>query len=117
MVSAVCPDCTIMLVEPASYSAADLGAAIDTAITAGAVAISNSYGGGEFGRSEEPVFTHPGVLITASSGDDGYGVSYPASSAGVLAVGGTSLVKSSSSRGWAETAWDGAGSGCSGSTR
>jgi len=31
----------------------------------------------------------------------------------VLGVGGTSLVTSTSSRGWAESVWDGAGSGCS----
>ncbi len=31
----------------------------------------------------------------------------------VIGVGGTSLASSGSTRGWAETAWDGAGSGCS----
>src|SRR5262249_6183502 len=55
----------------------------------------------------------PGVLITASSGDSGFGVSYPASGAHVLGVGGTSLVKASNSRGWSEKVWNGAGSGCS----
>ncbi len=38
---------------------------------------------------------------------------YPAASPGVTAVGGTSLVRDSSARGWAETVWAGAGSGCS----
>ena len=32
----------------------------------------------------------------------------------MTAVGGTSLTHDSSARGWAETAWSGAGSGCSG---
>ena len=58
-------------------------------------------------------FQHPGVAITASTGDGGYGVAYPASSPFVTAVGGTSLVRDPSSRGWSETAWEGAGSGCS----
>jgi subtilase family serine protease len=53
------------------------------------------------------------VAVTASSGDSGYGVSWPASSPYVTAVGGTSLSHATGSRGWAETAWSGAGSGCS----
>ena len=55
----------------------------------------------------------------SAAGDQGYGASYPATSAGVIAVGGTNLVKSGSSRGWAETVWNdgsgGTGSGCSAS--
>jgi subtilase family serine protease len=58
-------------------------------------------------------FNHPGIAVTVSSGDSGYGLSYPASSKYVTAVGGTSLAKASNSRGWTETAWSGAGSGCS----
>jgi subtilase family serine protease len=58
------------------------------------------------------------VVITASSGDSGYGVEYPAASQYVTAVGGTSLSTSSNSRGWTESVWstsstEGAGSGCS----
>jgi subtilase family serine protease len=48
-----------------------------------------------------------------SSGDSGYGVEYPAASPYVTAVGGTTLKKASTTRGWSETAWSGAGSGCS----
>ena len=52
--------------------------------------------------------------MTASTGDNGYtGSSYPSSSSYVTAVGGTSLVKNTSARGWGETAWSGSGSGCS----
>ncbi|HEY1484996.1 MAG TPA: hypothetical protein VGF84_02765, partial [Micromonosporaceae bacterium] len=58
-------------------------------------------------------FHHPGVAITVSSGDGSYGVEYPAASQYVTAVGGTSLTTSSNARGWSETAWSGAGSGCS----
>jgi len=43
---------------------------------------------------------HPGIAITVSSGDNGYGVQFPASSPHVTAVGGTSLSHASNSRGW-----------------
>ncbi|MYV95191.1 peptidase S8, partial [Streptomyces sp. SID1034] len=58
-------------------------------------------------------FNHPGVAITVSSGDGGYGTEYPAASRYVTAVGGTSLKTASNSRGWTDTVWSGAGSGCS----
>jgi hypothetical protein len=88
---------------------------VDEAAALGANTISNSYGGGESSSqtAADVHFNHPGVAITASSGDDGYGVSYPAASRYVTAVGGTSLTPSSGSRGWSESAWSGAGSGCS----
>jgi subtilase family serine protease len=116
MVSAACPSCYILLVEATSATMANLGTAVNTAVKLGAVAVSNSYGGGESSSDssyDSKYFNHSGVLITVSSGDSGYGVQYPASSPYVTAVGGTSLTKSSASRGWAEKAWSGAGSGCS----
>jgi len=115
MVSAVCPNCKILLVESRSSSLSDLGAAVNTAAGLGANAISNSYGGGEFSAETtyESYYNHPGVAITASSGDGGYGVEFPAASGYVTAVGGTSLQRASTTRGWTETAWNGAGSGCS----
>ena len=48
-----------------------------------------------------------------SSGDNGYGVEFPAASRYVTAVGGTSLKRASNARGFTETVWSGAGSGCS----
>jgi subtilase family serine protease len=116
MVSAVCPNCHILLVEANSNSFSDLATAVDRAASLGATEISNSYGGNEFSTEAlyESHFNHPGVAITVSSGDNGYGVSFPAASRYVTAVGGTSLSRSATSRGWSETAWSGAGSGCSG---
>jgi hypothetical protein len=117
MVSAVCPQCKILLVEASSASIANLGTAVNQAVAQGAVAVSNSYGGGEslFESSyDSSYYRHPGVAITASSGDSGYGTSYPAASPYVTSVGGTSLSHASNARGWTETAWSGAGSGCSG---
>jgi subtilase family serine protease len=116
MVSAICPQCHILLVEASSASMTNLGAAVNTAAAAGVTAISNSYGGSESSSDinyDKTYFNHPGVTITASSGDNGYGVEYPAASQYVTAVGGTSLKRDSSARGWTETAWNGAGSGCS----
>ena len=76
---------------------------------------SNSWGGPE-GPSQiaaDVHFNHPGVAITASSGDSGFGAEYPAASQYITSVGGTSLVTATNSRGWDETVWSGAGSGCS----
>jgi hypothetical protein len=115
-VSSACPDCHILLVEANSANTADLVKAEDTAAAApGVVSVSNSYGGSEDSTilSADSHFNHPGVAITASSGDSGYGVSWPASSRYVTGVGGTTLSSAGNARGWNETAWSGAGSGCS----
>lgn len=118
MVTAACPNCKILLVEANSSSLTDLGTAVNTAAGLGANAISNSYGGSESSSDttyDTSYYKHPGVAITASSGDSGYGVEYPAASQYVTAVGGTSLNVATSSSGttYNETAWSGAGSGCS----
>ena len=115
-VSAACPDCKILLVQAKSASFTDLGAAVNQAAkVAGVVAISNSYGGGDAPDSTYgSYYNHPGIAVTASTGDNGYqGASYPASSHYVTAVGGTSLYTASNTRGWSESAWNGSGSGCS----
>jgi len=115
MASAMCPSCKLLLVESKSATFADLGTAVDTAVKLGAHVVSNSYGGSESASaaSYDSHYTHPGVAITVSSGDSGYGVEAPASSPHVTAVGGTSLRSAANTRGWSETAWNGAGSGCS----
>jgi subtilase family serine protease len=116
MVSAICPACHILLVEANSPTIGNLGAAVNTAVNLGAKFVSNSYGGPENGREntyDNSYYNHPGVVITASTGDNGFGISYPASGKGVTAVGGTSLTRDTSARGWTETGWNGAGSGCS----
>jgi subtilase family serine protease len=116
MVSAICPNCSILLVEANDNSLANLGASVNTAVALGARFVSNSYGGGESSgetTSDTQFYQHAGVAVTASSGDSGFGLEYPAASQFVTAVGGTSLTRASSSRGWSETAWSGAGSGCS----
>ena len=114
MVSAACPTCKILMVQADKSSFKSLEAAENTAAKqTGVVAISNSYGGGQ--GSNNPAYNHPGIAITASTGDNGYAPAnlYPASDTHVVAVGGTSVFKDNSSRGYHETAWSGAGSGCS----
>ncbi|MEU9475774.1 S53 family peptidase [Streptomyces sp. NPDC048191] len=121
MVSATCPNCDILLVEAKSASDANLGTAVNEAVKLGAKFVSNSYGGSESSSDttyDTSYYKHPGVAITASAGDEGYGAEYPAASRYVTAVGGTSLSASSDSRGWTESVWntsstEGTGSGCS----
>ena len=122
MVSAIAPNAHIILVEASTASMTNLGTAVNTAVSLGAKFVSNSYGGGESSADtgyDSTYFNHPGVAITVSSGDGGYGVEYPAASPNVTAVGGTALKRdSSTARGWSESVWstsstEGAGSGCS----
>jgi hypothetical protein len=112
MVSAVCPQCHIVLVEADTAEAENMAAAEDEAASLRPAAISDS-----FTEPEEPAFAsaydHPGIPIAAASGDNGYGVSSPASYPGVIAVGGTTLQHNASGRPpWTETVWSGTGSGC-----
>lgn len=114
MASAMCPNCQVWLVEGDTNSYQNLSTAVNTAAKMGAHVISNSYLGGEGGtQTYEPSYDHKGVAITASSGDGGFGTGFPATSPHVVAVGGTHLVRDGSKRGWTETVWNGAGSGCS----
>jgi subtilase family serine protease len=115
MASAICPKCHILLVEATSNAFSNLSASVDRAAAMGATVISNSYGGSEYSSevADQTHYNHPGVAVTVSSGDNGYGVEFPAASQYVIAVGGTNLKRASNSRGWAEVAWTGAGSGCS----
>ncbi len=111
---AVCPNCKLLLVEASSNSNANLYAAEDYAV-AHANVVSNSWGGSESSgeTSTDSHFNHPGVPITVSSGDSGYGVEYPAASRYVTAVGGTTLNLNADNSRASETVWNGAGSGCS----
>lgn len=112
MVSAVCPNCHIILVEATSATNSNLATAVNEAVALGANVVSNSYGGGESGATNS-AYTHPGHVIIASAGDSGTGASQPCSYATVICAGGTNLQRSSTTRGWSETAWTDSGSGCS----
>jgi Putative Ig domain len=120
MVSAMCPNCHIVLVEAKNGSMANLGKSVDAAVALGAKFVSNSYSSPETAgeTADDAYFDHPGVAVTAAGGDSGYGVGYPAASRYVTSVGGTSLsVAKGTARGWKESVWDNGygatGSGCS----
>src|SRR6266851_2083645 len=115
MVSAICPNCKILLVEAKSPSFTDFAQAENYAASQ-AKFVSNSWGSvAEFTgeNSLDSAFNHPGVVITAASGDFGYGTQYPATSQLVTSVGGTTLTGASPTTKGTETAWAGTGSGCS----
>jgi hypothetical protein len=114
----ICQTCNILLVEANSNSYEDLFAAENTAARLGASEISNSWGGAEEG-GDSAAFNHPGVVITASSGDNGYRdwlaepeasfTAYPASSPHVIAVGGTRLLTKPGGSWSSETVWNDGG--------
>lgn len=121
MVSATCPNCHILIVEANTASDTNLNAAENEAATLKATVISNSYGGSETGASNA-AYSHAGIVITASAGDNGYaeGSQQPCSYQTVVCTGGSSLVKASGTRGYSETVWNdlsigngATGSGCS----
>jgi hypothetical protein len=115
MVSAICPNCHITLVEANSANNNDLYTAENSAVSMGAKFISNSWGGSEYSGENTDAstyFNHPGVAITVSAGDSP-GPEFPAEAQHVTAVGGTTLNTSTNSRGWTESPWSSSGGGCS----
>jgi hypothetical protein len=128
MAHAVCQNCRILLVEASTSSFGDLEAAEETAVRLGATEVSDSWGGEkptvDSAAFDHPATTsHPGVVVTAAAGDEGYlnwtaaaqaatekeayysGADYPASSPEVVAVGGTKLTMSGGAR-ESETVWN-----------
>ena len=116
-VSSACPDCKILVVQSRSNGITSLSKAVRRAsMQKGVVAISNSYGGRDRRGPFRNRYNHPGIAVTASTGDSGsQGGSYPADDPHVVAVGGTSVHRPSGDAAgdYTETAWSGAGSGCS----
>ncbi|MGP8100280.1 MAG: S8 family serine peptidase [Candidatus Cybelea sp.] len=110
MVSAICPNCKILLVEAASTSTADLSSAEQYA-TSQADYVSDSWSTNEGTQTYDDVYTGCGTIV-AATGDHGYNATaqWPAILPSVVGVGGTSLTSISPR---AETAWLHAGSGCS----
>jgi hypothetical protein len=115
----VCASCEILLVEANTNENKDLYTAEQTAANLGANEISNSYGGEEQPH-DYSAFNHPGIVITASAGDEGYldwltgelaeAAEYPASSPHVVAVGGTRLkLNAKTAAREAETVWNDGG--------
>ena len=130
---AIAPGANIVLVEATTDSNADLFTAITTAAgLPGVSAVSMSWGLNEFSgqQSLDSTFVtpagHQGVTFLAASGDSGGfapddtgqptttpGVLYPASSAGVVGVGGTTLNLNPDDTYNSEVAWSLSGGGTS----
>jgi hypothetical protein len=123
---ATCQSCKIVLVESDSTNDEDLEQAEQTAVSLGANEVSNSWGGPECVEAgpfrecieDSTAFKHPGVVITASAGDDGYlswdssrpgFAEFPASSPRVVAVGGTRLIRNGEGEWSNETVWNDGG--------
>ncbi len=118
MISAACPDCSILLVEigdnQGDFGDSDFVTGAQTAGRLGAVATSISIGGPEEQGGDPTGYTTPGHLVLAASGDFGYDLvdegagvatpAYPASAPDILSVGGTTLFSSGSSYG--EAVWN-----------
>jgi len=112
---AIAPGASIILSVAPSSSIGDLLNAVDAAVNAGATVLSMSWGGSEFSNMSyyDSHFNKPNIAFTASSGDSGAGVEWPAASPYVVGVGGTSLYLDSNNNRNSETAWAGSGGGVS----
>ncbi len=127
-VHSVCPLCKIDLIEVDSSSFADTGAGVNEAVALGATEVTNSYGGADTGgvpAADTKDYNHAGVVITVSTGDDGYygfdhwiqtrsggpaanpsAPDWPAELGTVVAVGGTSLYLNQNGTRQSETVWN-----------
>lgn len=120
MASAACPRCKLLVIQADDRGISFLDAQ-DTAVALGASVISNSWSTvekpGQSLERHEAYFDQP-IAIFAAAGDLGYnqgdqGPAYPATSAHVFSVGGTTLKRDPSDRGWSESVWSKGGSSCS----
>jgi hypothetical protein len=124
--SAVCPRCKLLVVQSDDSSPRALFTAQSAAAAARPTVISDSWGlptdATDDLSTAEPFFDHPGIAQFVAAGDHGYndgapgggnGPLYPGTSAHVIGVGGTALVRAANGRGWSESAWSNGGSACS----
>ncbi len=121
-VSALCPNCHILLVEASSADSADLAKAMSTAASKGANQISASWSIPISNGTLSGVYVFPHVSTVAATGDTGYlsnnTDNFPAAFSKVTAAGGTTLAPTGGARGFSEGAWafnsqgQGASSGC-----
>jgi hypothetical protein len=122
--SSVCPNCSLLLVEASSTSSADLLTAMQSAANLGANQISDSWSITSTSSPFPTSLVTPNAsgavpAIFAAAGDFGTDTlgqaEYPAALPTVTAVGGTTLSTTNSAaspRGFSESAWSNAGSGC-----
>ena len=121
---AMCQSCHISLVEANNEGADALGTAENTAAALGANEITCWGSPDNYLPVPELDLKHPGVAITAASGDNGYDnwqvrfytyeANYPAASPYVVGVGGTRLELTTKGARASWTVWNGDGAGGSG---
>lgn len=110
MVSAICPNCRIILVQSNNDYTSNLYTGVKTAGRLGAKFIGASWGNGPEGGNNS-IFHQVGVVISAAAGDNGGGGRYggpiqPCTYSTVVCVGGSHLVRAKNKRGWSETVWN-----------
>lgn len=111
MVSGICPNCKIILIQTNNNDTSNLYAGVQRAGLLHAKYIGASWGSGPEG-GDSSIFHQPGVVITAAAGDNGGGGRYhggpiqPCTYTYVICVGGTHLVLAKNKRGWSETVWN-----------
>ena len=121
-VRSVCRTCRILLVEATTDTDASIAAAENTAARLGASEISNSFGEPEsdVSAATQAAFRHPGIVVTAATGDDGWyefdGMNagyasadepeFPAALPSTVAVGGTTLVLGADGKRTDEYVWN-----------
>ena len=111
---AIAPLARLVLIEAPDSSVNNLLAAVALANKMGPGVVSMSFGAneGNWTASADSYFSTANMSYLAAAGDSGAGVSWPAVSPKVLAVGGTSLTYSGTgSR--SEVVWSGSGGGTS----
>jgi subtilase family serine protease len=111
---AAAPLARLVLIESPDASLAGLLGAVKLANAMGAGVVSMSFGApeGNWTASVDASFAAGGMSYVAATGDSGSGVSWPAVSSNVLAVGGTSLTYSGLGP-RSETTWAQSGGGIS----
>ncbi len=113
---AIAPNAKILLVEAASDSGPNLMAAVSYAVSQPNVSsVSMSWGGSEFSDESkyDSSFSSSNIQFFAAAGDNGHAASWPAASANVIAVGGTTLNLDGVGKMISEVAWSGSGGGLS----
>src|SRR5471030_1473044 len=111
---ATAPLARIVLIEAPDSSINSLLAAVGLADAMGPGVVSMSFGGseGNWTASADTAFTTANMSYLAATGDAGAGVSWPAVSSRVLAVGGTTLSYGGAGA-RSEQVWSGTGGGVS----
>jgi hypothetical protein len=112
MVSGICPNCKIILVQADNDYTTNLYTGVKTAGRIGGRYIGASWGSGPEG-GDNAIFHQPGKVISVAAGDNGGGTKFgggpiqPCTYTYVVCVGGTRLMRDQQNkRGWTESVWN-----------